>query len=194
MRRFSPERPYDRLAPHMGGQGIGQARSDQDWKHMYRARIFVERNWRTATTRPVYFTGHTDSVYCVQFDEYVTLQYYKCQETKSFLGRKSSLALEIAQYEYGTSIATNVSGSSEDQQHVRERPPRKTVFLYILLMYLLRSLSTVHQREMPYITYHQTIIPRRYYASNLILRSWLQALQIATVLFGTLRLTNLDSV
>lgn len=71
LRRFSPERPYDRLAPHMGGQGIGQARSDQDWKHMYRARIFVERNWRTATTRPVYFTGHTDSVYCVQFDEYV---------------------------------------------------------------------------------------------------------------------------
>lgn len=55
----------------MGGQGIGQARSDQDWKRMYRARIFVERNWRTATTRPVYFTGHTDSVYCVQFDEYV---------------------------------------------------------------------------------------------------------------------------
>ena len=97
LRKFGSEKPYDRLAPHMGGRGIGQARSDQDWKQMYRARVFVERNWRTATTRPVYFTGHTDSVYCVQFDEYAQTEIvHKSIEANRDLGKKSLPALEIA--------------------------------------------------------------------------------------------------
>lgn len=54
----------------IGGMGMG--RSDQkmqDWERMYNARKAIDANWAEGKGRAVYMAGHTDSVYCVQFDE-----------------------------------------------------------------------------------------------------------------------------
>ncbi len=48
---------------------MGKALPDQDWKKMHQVRSTIDKNWNEGKARPVYFTGHTDSVYCVQFDE-----------------------------------------------------------------------------------------------------------------------------
>lgn len=59
----------------VGGRGIGLARSDgsshpgQPWKKMYSARRQLEKNWQAGRAQTNYLFGHTDSVYCVQFDE-----------------------------------------------------------------------------------------------------------------------------
>ncbi|KAL1639268.1 putative f-box wd repeat containing protein lin-23 [Diplodia seriata] len=53
----------------MGGIGTGMAQSYQDWKLMYHIRRTIERRWRSSHPAAVYFNGHTDSVYCCQFDE-----------------------------------------------------------------------------------------------------------------------------
>ena len=57
----------------VGGAGIGRPNQpNQEWKAMYQARIDLEANWRRgaeAAGKAVYLSGHTDSVYCVQFDE-----------------------------------------------------------------------------------------------------------------------------
>ncbi|KAK1813518.1 hypothetical protein LTR12_012087 [Friedmanniomyces endolithicus] len=57
----------------VGGAGVGRPnKPDQDWREMYKARLELERNWRRgaqAAGKAVYLSGHTDSVYCVQFDE-----------------------------------------------------------------------------------------------------------------------------
>ncbi|KAK3044041.1 hypothetical protein LTS18_002325, partial [Coniosporium uncinatum] len=54
----------------MGGLGLGRAeRCEQDWQAMYKARWQINRNWAKSTPKAVYFAGHTDSVYCCQFDE-----------------------------------------------------------------------------------------------------------------------------
>jgi len=63
---------YDIGAPYlqMGGLGLGRAeRCEQDWRAMYRARWHINRNWEKSSPKAVYFSGHTDSVYCCQFDE-----------------------------------------------------------------------------------------------------------------------------
>jgi hypothetical protein len=36
----------------------------------------LERNWLEGAAEPIYLNGHTDSIYCVQFDELVTLSKY----------------------------------------------------------------------------------------------------------------------
>lgn len=55
----------------MGGAGVGKNdRVDRDWQRMYRTRIAIDRNWNHGTPAAVYFQGHTDSVYCAQFDEH----------------------------------------------------------------------------------------------------------------------------
>ncbi|KAF2400153.1 WD40 repeat-like protein [Trichodelitschia bisporula] len=54
----------------MGGRGIGpDITAAQQWQKMARARRAVERNWEAQKPNAIYFTGHTDSVYCAQFDE-----------------------------------------------------------------------------------------------------------------------------
>lgn len=63
----------------MGGPGIGKftkngaAVPQQDWKQMYRARKTINRRWKSCTPSAIYLNGHTDSVYCCQFDEYVVV-------------------------------------------------------------------------------------------------------------------------
>lgn len=65
-RRPSNPVPY----VQMGGLGLGEPnKPDQPWKEMAKTRLALERAWRKATPKAVYFNGHTDSVYCCQFDE-----------------------------------------------------------------------------------------------------------------------------
>jgi F-box and WD-40 domain protein 1/11 len=58
----------------VGGLGIGRAdrRPNQQWRKMYKARERLDNNWRRGAEnagKAVYLSGHTDSVYCLQFDE-----------------------------------------------------------------------------------------------------------------------------
>lgn len=72
-------RQYDRKvytdpAPvQVGGVGAGRFnKTQQEWQKMYRARRQLEANWRKGPRdagKAVYLSGHTDSVYCLQFDE-----------------------------------------------------------------------------------------------------------------------------
>lgn len=57
----------------VGGPGTGLPNTPkQEWKRMYRARTLLEKQWRMGAQesgKATYLSGHTDSVYCVQFDE-----------------------------------------------------------------------------------------------------------------------------
>lgn len=58
----------------MGGLGIGKMAGAnpapaQNWKKMLQARKVINRRWKAATPAAIYLNGHTDSVYCCQFDE-----------------------------------------------------------------------------------------------------------------------------
>ena len=54
----------------IGGSGLGKAGPDQDWKSMWRARKALNQRWQNGRAAAIYLNGHSDSVYCVQFDEY----------------------------------------------------------------------------------------------------------------------------
>lgn len=56
----------------VGGPGLGKILPDQDWKTMWRARKALHQRWQDGHAAAIYLEGHTDSVYCVQFDEYAT--------------------------------------------------------------------------------------------------------------------------
>ncbi|CAD6570253.1 MAG: hypothetical protein ASARMPREDX12_003431 [Alectoria sarmentosa] len=49
--------------------GLGKTVSRQEWKSMWRARKALQQRWIDGHAAAIYLEGHTDSVYCVQFDE-----------------------------------------------------------------------------------------------------------------------------
>ena len=51
------------------GLGLPPTLPDKEWKQVYKARQQLDRNWREGEALAVYLYGHTDSIYCVQFDE-----------------------------------------------------------------------------------------------------------------------------
>ncbi|EHL02579.1 putative E3 ubiquitin ligase complex SCF subunit sconB [Glarea lozoyensis 74030] len=51
------------------GLGLPAFSSDHDWKDLYRIKQELERNWLEGAAEPIYLNGHTDSIYCVQFDD-----------------------------------------------------------------------------------------------------------------------------
>lgn len=51
------------------GSGLGKAFPSQEWKSMWRARKALQQRWNDGHAAAIYLEGHTDSVYCVQFDE-----------------------------------------------------------------------------------------------------------------------------
>ena len=55
--------------PTAGPPGLGRARGQQDWKNMWRVRKALDQRWMEGHAAAIYLEGHTDSVYCVQFDE-----------------------------------------------------------------------------------------------------------------------------
>lgn len=70
LRRYE-KKPSPQSAPiQIGGMGLGKPESKmQQWEKMYTARTAIDENWAAGKGRAVYMAGHTDSVYCVQFDE-----------------------------------------------------------------------------------------------------------------------------
>lgn len=54
------------------GRGIPVVRPNTNWKHIYQVRSQLEKNWREGKLVPTHLLGHSDSIYCVQFDEYVS--------------------------------------------------------------------------------------------------------------------------
>ena len=72
-RRYG-RRIYTTPAPVLvGGAGVGRPnRPNQEWKKMYQARVDLDENWKKGAKgagKAIYLAGHTDSVYCLQFDE-----------------------------------------------------------------------------------------------------------------------------
>lgn len=53
--------------------GLGKTLPNQDWKRMFLVRQALEHRWKEGKAAAIYLHGHRDSVYCVQFDEYVLL-------------------------------------------------------------------------------------------------------------------------
>ncbi|KAJ5307965.1 hypothetical protein N7476_008621 [Penicillium atrosanguineum] len=49
--------------------GLGKSIPNQDWKKMFLVRRSLEQRWRQGKAAAIYLHGHTDSVYCAQFDE-----------------------------------------------------------------------------------------------------------------------------
>ncbi|KAL4810318.1 WD40-repeat-containing domain protein [Aspergillus unguis] len=49
--------------------GLGKSVFNQDWKKLYLVRRALESRWKEGKAAAIYLQGHTDSVYCVQFDE-----------------------------------------------------------------------------------------------------------------------------
>ncbi len=54
------------------GQGIPRVRPGTDWRMVYKVKQDLDRQWQKGKARPVYLNGHSDSIYCLQFDEYVS--------------------------------------------------------------------------------------------------------------------------
>lgn len=50
--------------------GVGKLDPGQDWKLMWKTRKSLNQRWSEGYAAAVYLEGHSDSVYCVQFDEY----------------------------------------------------------------------------------------------------------------------------
>jgi F-box and WD-40 domain protein 1/11 len=57
------------------GLGIPALRPGNDWREIYRVKEELDRRWKEGKARPVYLNGHSDSIYCLQFDEYVLFIY-----------------------------------------------------------------------------------------------------------------------
>ncbi|KAF7121895.1 hypothetical protein CNMCM5793_009449 [Aspergillus hiratsukae] len=49
--------------------GLGKSIPNQDWKKMFLVRRALDHRWKEGKAAAIYLHGHTDSVYCVQFDE-----------------------------------------------------------------------------------------------------------------------------
>ena len=50
--------------------GMGRNLPDQNWKKIWKTRKVLHQRWLDGHAAAIYLEGHSDSVYCVQFDEY----------------------------------------------------------------------------------------------------------------------------
>lgn len=74
LRKYEQEVHVSPTPIQMGGEGIGkmiknQPAPAQNFKKMYEARTEIEKRWKSGKPAAIYLNGHTDSVYCCQFDE-----------------------------------------------------------------------------------------------------------------------------
>ncbi|KAF2721230.1 WD40 repeat-like protein, partial [Polychaeton citri CBS 116435] len=73
LRKYDHEVFTDPPPIQVGGFGVGRPnRPNQEWQRMYKARLQLDANWKKGAKdagKAVYLSGHTDSVYCLQFDE-----------------------------------------------------------------------------------------------------------------------------
>lgn len=85
--------------------GLGKTLPNQDWKKMAMVRRTLDQRWKDGKAAAIYLKGHTDTVYCVQFDEYVDFTYLifaiaDCTVTDI----RSSLGRAIALFAFGIPI------------------------------------------------------------------------------------------
>ncbi|KAG5982010.1 hypothetical protein E4U55_002424 [Claviceps digitariae] len=52
------------------GLGFPKIRPALDWKKVYQSTMELSHRWKEGKAHAVYLNGHTDSIYCLQFDEY----------------------------------------------------------------------------------------------------------------------------
>ncbi|KAJ5103438.1 hypothetical protein N7532_003967 [Penicillium argentinense] len=65
-----PQRPVSSTATKKKqSHGLGKSIPNQDWKRMLLVRRTLEQRWKQGKAAAIYLHGHTDSVYCAQFDE-----------------------------------------------------------------------------------------------------------------------------
>lgn len=78
---------YATGAPVSPGTGLGlpPVTPGVDWKRVYRAKHELSQRWKGGKARPVYLNGHLDSIYCLQFDEYVPSPRH-ARRTRNVLG------------------------------------------------------------------------------------------------------------
>jgi len=73
LRKYQRQIMSDPPPIQVGGAGTGlPGKKNQEWRRMYKARSELDKNWRVGAAdagKAVYLSGHTDSVYCLQFDE-----------------------------------------------------------------------------------------------------------------------------
>lgn len=73
LRDFERRVVTDPAPIQVGGAGIGRPnRPQQQYRNMYKARVDLNANWKAGSEhagKAIYLSGHTDSVYCLQFDE-----------------------------------------------------------------------------------------------------------------------------
>ncbi|KAF2845900.1 F-box/WD repeat-containing protein-like protein lin-23 [Plenodomus tracheiphilus IPT5] len=74
LRQFKPDVHVSPAPIQMGGLGVGMMigahpAPAQNWKKMFQARKAINQCWKAAEPAAIYLNGHTDSVYCCQFDE-----------------------------------------------------------------------------------------------------------------------------
>lgn len=101
-----PAVPLAKAVPN----GLGKSVPDQDWKRMYLVRKNLESRWQDGKAAAIYLYGHQDSVYCVQFDEYVSTGASFAESANWKTGTRLSPALGTAQFAYGMRIHINVYG------------------------------------------------------------------------------------
>jgi hypothetical protein len=96
LNKFEPTIHVSPTPIQMGGVGVGKFTANgkhapaQEWKNMYKARKTINRRWAASTPSAIYLNGHTDSVYCCQFDEYVQF-FFGLSNANFVLGTRSSL-------------------------------------------------------------------------------------------------------
>jgi hypothetical protein len=87
--------------------GPWESTPGKDWRTMFVINKELHRRWNKAEMSYKYMSGHTDSVYCVQFDEYVGRPLVGSIANPT-LGRRSSRDPGIGRFEYGISRPVNV--------------------------------------------------------------------------------------
>jgi F-box and WD-40 domain protein 1/11 len=51
------------------GMGVPALGTRGNWREIYKVKEELDKRWREGKARPVYLNGHSDSIYCLQFDE-----------------------------------------------------------------------------------------------------------------------------
>ncbi|PLN78643.1 F-box and WD40 domain protein [Aspergillus taichungensis] len=68
-RAYGHHRPSGLSSKRKQPAGLGRPVPNQDWKRMFLVRRALEHRWKKGKAAAIYLQGHTDSVYCAQFDE-----------------------------------------------------------------------------------------------------------------------------
>lgn len=96
------------------GLGVPTVKPSNNWREIYCAREELDRRWKRGEAKPVYLNGHLDSIYCLQFDEYV-FALPRRPRTARFPVANDSIDLKSSQAQgtrpsgYGTCTPTSAS-------------------------------------------------------------------------------------